>query len=230
MQEDQASSFRHLLVKFRDEFTATSYGKFVVLTMAWIACVGRHRLSRVVVGCRELGGSAKHHSVFYRFFVRAGWRVDGLFRVLFRMAVRCVPGGVLCLSVDDTLCRRTGPQIWGAGMHHDPLSSNYNRGSRRKVSLSFGLSWVIVSLWVPLPWSQEIGLAVPVAVRLYRSPKTCPEHEYAKRTELAAELIALVATWTPSMMSPAFDSAPRGTATKPPPRSPTCSPPPATRS
>ncbi|MCZ7600577.1 MAG: hypothetical protein M5U09_26580 [Gammaproteobacteria bacterium] len=38
---------------------------------------------------------------------------------------------------------------------------------------------------------------MPVAVRLYRSRKTCPQQHYAKRTELAAEILALVASWTP---------------------------------
>lgn len=198
MHDSGASSFRPLLVKFRDEFTATSFGNFVDLTMAWIVCTSRHRLSRAVVACRELGGSTKHHSAYYRFFSTARWAVDGACRVLFLMAVHFVPGVALYLSVDDSLTRRTGPQIWGAGMHHDPLLSNYNRGSRRSAVLSFGHSWVIVCLWIPLPWAPYRGLAIPVAVRLYRSRKTCPEADYAKRTELAAELLNLVASWAPA--------------------------------
>jgi hypothetical protein len=34
---------------------------------------------------------------------------------------------VLVGSVDDTLARKSGRHIWGAGMHHDPLRSTQKR-------------------------------------------------------------------------------------------------------
>jgi len=32
------------------------------------------------------------------------------------------PPGPLVVVVDDTLARKTGKNIWGANLHHDPLS------------------------------------------------------------------------------------------------------------
>ena len=40
-------------------------------------------------------------------------------------------------------------------------------------------------------------MAVPVLIRLYRSPKRCSTREYRKRTELARELIEILARWLP---------------------------------
>jgi hypothetical protein len=80
-------------------------------------------------------------------------------------------------------------------MHHDPVASNY---SGRAVSLACGHNWVIVSVWLPLPWNPLVGIAVPILTRLHRSKKRCPAEEYRKRTELAAEMLAVVATWVPA--------------------------------
>ena len=35
-----------------------------------------------------------------------------------------VPEGVIVLALDDTLCRKRGLNLFGAGMHHDPLLSS----------------------------------------------------------------------------------------------------------
>ncbi|MGH6932575.1 MAG: hypothetical protein ACREEE_09100, partial [Dongiaceae bacterium] len=69
------------------------------------------------------------------------------------------------------------------------------------VSFSFGHSWVVLALWVPLPWNAERGIAVPILFRLYRPKKRCPEGKYRKRTELAAELLAILASWLPADMT-----------------------------
>jgi hypothetical protein len=47
-------------------------------------------------------------------------------------------------------------------MHHDPLLS-----SARKPFASFGHVWVVVALWVPLPFGSGRGFALPVLFRLY---------------------------------------------------------------
>lgn len=185
-----------LLLSFSVTFTAPSFQNFVTLATGWILCPGRHTISRVIQ-CGRGRGRRKHHSTLYRFFSRAVWVTDALGRVLVELTVPLIPGPILYALVDDTLCRKGGPHIWGAGMHHDPLTSTYGRGTHvgRKVSFAFGHNWVVVSLWVPLPWNTERGLAVPVLFRLYRSKKRCPESLYRKRTELAAEMIQILTSW-----------------------------------
>lgn len=184
-----------VLVNFGMVFTGPSYANFVRLTLGWILASGRHTISRTV---RLVRGDT-HHSVFYRFFTRAVWRLDTFSFVLFRLALALIPSQTVTALVDDTLCRRSGPKIWGGGMHHDAVLSSYGRGlTQRVVTLSFGHSWVVVSLFVPLPWNPARGLALPILFRLYRSKRQCPAEEYRKRSELAVELLTRLIAWLPS--------------------------------
>lgn len=80
-------------------------------------------------------------------------------------------------------------------MHRD--GSDSNASEEGETRFNFGLNVVVLALWVPIDAVEAGGLAVPVGFRLYRSKKTCPEEDYTKRTELAAELIDMAAEWWP---------------------------------
>lgn len=183
-----------LLVNFRSRFTAPTFDNFVALVSAWVLCTGRHHISRVVQFVEVLLGR-RHHAAFYRFFSRARWACDSLGAVLFERCLTLLPDRDVHLLVDDTLCRHDGPQVWGTGMHHDALASNY---SGHSVRLACGHNWVIVSVWIPLPWNPLEGIAVPILTRLHRTKKRCSNEEYRKRTELAAEMLAVIHRWLPA--------------------------------
>ncbi len=190
------TSFRAILDSFRGCFTLPSFGNFVALVHGWVLCQGRHSISRVVQAtglCPECD-----HSVFYRFFSRARWSPDALGYVLFQLLLPFL-GEVVVAMLDDTLAAKSGPHIFGAGMHHDALASNYGRGTAKKrvVSFAFGHNWVVLALFLPLPWNKDKGFAIPVLFRLYRSKKLCPEEAYRKRTVLARELFGLLHAWIP---------------------------------
>lgn len=193
----QSSSFYVILQLLAPCFTVPSFQNFATVAVGLILCRDRHYISQAVRVCVSLGVS-QHHSVFYRFFSRARWAPDELGKLLFRRLLRFVPDGSLTAILDDTLCRKTGPHIWGAGMHHDAVASSYGRntGHGRHVAFAFGHSWVILALWVPFPWSRERGVAIPILFRLYRSKKLSPSAEYRKRTLLAVELLQVLAAWT----------------------------------
>src|SRR5205823_8445994 len=115
---------------------------------------------------------------------------------------------------DDTLARKGGKSIALASMHHDPLLS-----SARKPFASFGHVWVVLAVWVPLPFGHGRGFALPVLFRLYVGAKRGGERHrtgqmqsrlgprlQAARTahaerrqvtkpELLREMIALLAQW-----------------------------------
>jgi hypothetical protein len=191
------SAFHALLAQFIPLFTQPSFANFVALHTGWILCVGRHTISRTI---RAMGASArrKHHSVFYRFFSRAVWETDAVGKILFRLFLPFVPGLRVQAILDDTLCRKSGPHVWGAAMHYDPLASTYGGGAGRRLAWAFGHNWVVLALWVPFPWNPDRGAAIPVLVRLYRSKKRCPSEVYRKRTELAVELVHRLAEWLPA--------------------------------
>src|SRR5436853_975145 len=154
-----------LLAAFTPCFQAWSYLTFHWLILGWMQCQGRRTLTEVALASGAVG--ERHISVFHRFFSRASWTLDALGHVVFTLALQWLPGDQpLVVLGDDTLARKGGKSIALASMHHDPLLS-----SARKPFASFGHVWVVLALWVPLPFGSGRGFALPVLFRLYLSDK-----------------------------------------------------------
>jgi hypothetical protein len=116
-------------------------------------------------------------------------------------------------AVDDTLARKSGRHIWGAGMHHDPL-----RSTQQRPFFAFGHNFVVFSLQVALPFAPNKYWAFPILVRMYRKRQTARRapgkggklerkqtgqataKQYRTRPELALEMIQVVASWIPQRM------------------------------
>jgi len=198
-------SFAPFLLAFQPCFTQPSFSSFWALTCAWILCSGRRSLTRVIQS-GDLG-QFKHFCSFHRFFSQATWNLDSLGHCVFQLLLPfCQP--VLTGAVDDTLARKSGRHIWGAGMHHDPL-----RSTQKRPFFSFGHSWVVLSLQVSFPFAPQKTWALPILVRLYRKRKTpqlapgrngklekkqtgqATDKQYRTRPQLALEMIQVVAGW-----------------------------------
>ena len=88
-----------------------------------------------------------HWSRFHRFFSHAAWDIDTFSMRLAKLVVTILaPGATFFWAVDDTLCRKRGLTLYGAGMHYDPLIS-----SRAKSLVSWGHDWVVLTLIVAFP-------------------------------------------------------------------------------
>ena len=178
-------------------FTKPSFVNFVALVSGWILCTGTRTISRVI----QLGGvlgTRRHHSIFYFFFSRASWIPEKLGKHALELVLNLLPNDArIVLTVDDTLCRKSGAQIWGGAMHHDALLSNYGRGESSVKVFSFGHNWVVVCVCVQTPWNPDRFMAIPIAFRLYRSKKRCPKEKYKKRTVLAREMMSKIEEWIP---------------------------------
>src|SRR6266568_1559820 len=150
-----------LLMAFTTCFQARSWLTFQWLVLGWVQCQGRRTLTEVALASGVIG--ERHISVFHRFFSRASWSLDALGYVVFLLALRWLPANQpLVVLGDDTLARKGGKSIALAGMYHDPLLS-----SARKPFCSFGHVWVVLALWVPLPFGSGRGFALPLLFRLY---------------------------------------------------------------
>ena len=200
-------SFTPLLLAFQSCFTQPSFHSFWALSCAWILCSGRRSLTRIILSAQLT--AFKHFCSFHRFFSHASWNLDDLGFCVFQLLLPFC-GQALTAAVDDTLARKSGRHIWGAGMHHDPLRS----GSRRPV-LSFGHNFVVLSLQIALPCTPNKCWAFPVLVRMYRKRQTnqlspgqggklerkqtgqASAQQYRTRPELALEMIQKVASWIP---------------------------------
>lgn len=187
------SAFGQLLRRFRPCFTAPAFCNFTALVVGWLLLRGTRTISRVLQVMRHLGWR-KHHASAYRFFTEGRWSIDALGRVLVDLLRPYLSKTILAI-VDDTLCAKSGRQLFGTGIHLDTTRSVYSRGGRRVEAFAFGHQWVVLAVQVPCPWNPRKGWAVPVLFRLYRPPRRCPAGIYRKRSELAREMIGQLARW-----------------------------------
>ena len=102
------SSIQALLVSFSPCFSRPGFENFVALVTGWIACQGRHCITRVIQAARG-PARTKHHSALYRFFSKGTWEADSLGAVLFGLLLPFLPKKIT-LILDDTLCHRSGPR------------------------------------------------------------------------------------------------------------------------
>lgn len=200
-------SFATLLQKFAPVFTAPSFITFVQIVTGWIFSQRRLFITEIIYSGGRVGDG--HWSRFHRFFSHAAWDLDAFAIHLAKLVASIIaPGATILWAVDDTLCRRRGLTLHGAGMHYDPLIS-----SRKKPLVSWGHDWVVLCILIVHPfWAPSKVFALPVAARLYRNrqgltkrkkgrakankPKADPNHR--TRPELAVELIKLAASWFPN--------------------------------
>ena len=89
----------------------------------------------------------RHHDTAYAVFHSAAWEWDDLGIVLATLILtHLVPGGVVWIAVDDTLCHKRGAKVAFGGIFLDAVLS-----SKKHKTLRFGLNWVVLGVAVPLP-------------------------------------------------------------------------------
>ncbi len=143
-----------LLVLTRPVFTGPSFAIFTDLVAGWVLTPGRRTITRMLTTGDPEGVRA--HDAYHRF-VRAGrWDMAALWRVLTVHAVEALaPTGVVVLDTDDTVYKKTGRSVNGAGVFRDAV-----RSTRSKVVYAWGLNLVLLTLRV-----QPRGAAAPWGCR-----------------------------------------------------------------
>ncbi len=158
------ASFVDLLQHFVPVFTAPTFQTFLQVATGWVLSHRHRYLTEVIFAGGNVGNG--HSCRFHRFFSHAAWDIDILGLFLAKLVGTILaPGSTLFWAVDDTLCRKRGLTLYGAGMHYDPLIS-----SRAKSLVSWGHDWVVLCLIIVKPfWAPTKVFALPIAVRLYRN-------------------------------------------------------------
>ena len=177
-----------LVEAFRDGFHPQVFATFQSLIAGWIVCVGPRTISEV---WRATGLAARrHHDTAYAVFHSACWEWDDLGIVLAALILtHLVPGGVVRVAVDDTLCHKRGAKVAFGGIFLDAVLS-----SKRHKTFRFGLNWVVLGVAVPIPMRADRYFCLPVLWRLYRK-KGQPGHQARPRS--AAELARRLAEANP---------------------------------
>ena len=157
-------SFVALLQHFSPGLHRPDVPDLLSIVTGWILSHRHRYVTDVIFSGGNVGNG--HWCRFHRFFSHAAWDLDTFSMHLAKLvATILAPGATLLWAVDDTLCRKRGLTLYGAGMHYDPLIS-----SRAKPLVSWGHDWVVLCLIIVHPfWAPTKVFALPVAVRLYRN-------------------------------------------------------------
>ena len=168
-----------LLDRFRGCFTAPTFATFCGLACGFWAQPGLRTVCGMLCGARL--EQAWHHARAHRFFSAARWSADQLGLCLLELIVGVLvgDGAPVRLVIDDTLMRRSGRKVFGAGWHHDPLAPGRHR-------VAWANNWVVLGVLVDLPFISHRALCLPILARLWR-PKHTPG-----RLDLATELVRVV--------------------------------------
>src|SRR3954447_3825258 len=184
--------------------------------MAWVAALAAPlhrrsawRLAAVVAGIltaqgrrtasswwRAAGIGTRFRSYYY-FLDSVGRNTTAVAAVVFGLlrGPLDAPGERLLLALDDTPTKRYGPEVQGAGIHHNPTPGP--AGSK----FLDGHSWVVLSRIAHHDHCGTIGL--PLLGRLYIRAKDLPnlpediDWEFRTEPQLAAEMI----TWAGSLVT-----------------------------
>lgn len=164
-------------------FSWPSFAIFATLLSGWVLAPGRRTVTAMIgLGDPE---AQRAHDAYHRFFREGHWSMEALWKLLAVHVVDLLcPRGVVVLDLDDTLYKKSGRKVEGAGSFRDAV-----RSTRARVVYATGLNLVVVTLRVTPPWSgTPIGL--PVGCRLHRKggPTTI---------DLAVEMLEALADWLP---------------------------------
>src|SRR4051812_31190977 len=176
-------SLATLVAAFSDYFHPQVFPTFQALLAGWITCQGPRTISEVWLAT---GLAAKrHHDTAYAVYHSAVWEWDDLGLVLATLILtHMIPGGVVWIVVDDTLCHKRGAKVAFGGISLDAVLS-----SRRHKAFQFGLNWVVLGIAVPIPLRPDRYYCLPVLWRLCRK-KGQPGHQARPQAAALARRLA----------------------------------------
>lgn len=125
---------------------------------------------------------------YYYFLSSVGRQGEYLAGALLRLLIAQLPlGDRVLLALDDTPTKRYGPEVEGAGIHHNPTPGPAGQ------KFLYGHVWVTLALVLRHPrWG---AIAFPLAARLYVRLKDLPllrllrRWKFRTKLELAAKLV-----------------------------------------
>ena len=136
---------------------------------------------RTVTSWLRAVGICDDFADYYYFLQPLGRKSKELAQRLFSLLlVRLVSGEQVLLAVDDSPTKRYGPQVQGAGIHHNPTPGPADQ------KFLYGHIWVTISLVLRHPLWQTIGLPLLglLYVRAKDIGKIPKEHGWQFRTKL----------------------------------------------
>ncbi len=192
MEAALVSGWEALCQLLAPAFTRPTFVTFLHLATGWVLCRSRPTVTNLVctIGSSLLAHTAKHWTVYERFFYRAAWSLPQLSRLLLVRVVvplieRCAIGNEVDLNIDDTTCGRCGKHVAWAGYFKDASVSN-----TLKTVVHWSHNWVIGCVTLrDRRWPTWV-IGLPVLFTLYRKRPDCDKtHPFLTRQQIAARMI-----------------------------------------
>jgi hypothetical protein len=143
---------------------------------------------RTVASWLRAGGLSKDYEAFYYFLSCVGRKAQTIAGSLLNVVrERVAPDGRVLLALDDTVTKRYGPHVEGAGIHHNPTPGPADQ------TFAYGHVWVTIAWIVRHPWWGTIGL--PLLAKMYVRAKdvwvleSLYDWKFQTKLEQAAELL-----------------------------------------
>lgn len=152
---------------------------------------------RTVTSWLRAQGITTDYDDYYYFLSRLGRKIEPVATRLFQLLLAQLPVGErVLLAIDDSPTCRYGPQVEGAGLHHNPTSGPDDH------KFVYGHIWVTMALVVRHPLWHVIGL--PLRALLYVKKKDFPKlarrchWSFRTKLELAGEMVK----WAEALLRP----------------------------
>jgi DDE superfamily endonuclease len=151
--------------------------------------------ARTVTAARRVMGLSRERHVTnaHRVVNRATWSARQAGRLLLGLLVTSLgpPGAPLVLGADDTVGRRRGRQITAKGGDRDA-----GRSTRTHVIHCCGLTWGVMLLVVPGPWSRRVW-ALPCLTAWCRPAAQAPPRRHKTRVDGVRQMRRQARRWLP---------------------------------
>jgi len=178
---------------FRPAFSAPTYRRFLVLTLAAVLTTGRRTVTNLLRTVRSQARGPM--STDHRVLAQRRWSAWALARAVSTCRLdHVVPPGPVLLAGDDTVTEHPGPQVCGKGRHRDGVRSTHSSTAYR-----WGQTWVVLSGLVKRPCATS-PWALPVLGALYRPPEWDRLHRRRHKppAHSARLLLARLMRWCPA--------------------------------
>jgi hypothetical protein len=186
------ASLKAVVQALAPAFTSASFVTHGQFFLAWVLCLGKHRLGRVADNTQpqQLRDHSQRHGLdtYYNFFERSAWTPVALaYHLSVLILTRLKFSGAITLLVDDTLAHKRGKSVWGLGWFRDAVAS-----TKKRVATASGHNWVVVAVAVCLPFTKTPILALPLLARLHQPGKGQPSC-----AQLAEDMLRTILKWYP---------------------------------
>lgn len=157
-----------------------SFNRAIRLALSIFTTLGRKTISRAIA---TSGRDQVDWTADYRFFSRCRWSPCQLFRPILKEAIELIDEDFITVGYDDTLVKKTGKKIKGAGWARDPLGPPFCS------NFVWGMRYLQSSILLPL-YNKEDTSCRAIPVQFEQLPKlkkprwNAPPEKHAEYQEL----------------------------------------------